>query len=199
MTFKLGIVVGHTDAKGGAVGIGLPREYDYHKAMAADMLAFAQSEFGHLSDQDTLEVRLFFRDGIGVSGVYDQVSEWVGADASRAATVELHYNAATPAATGTETLSSGSARSLALSESVHAGLCSLLGRPGQSRGIKVRNRTNKERGWLSLVSGTAPAIITEPAFGSNASDAALLRERQFMIGREIVRRCKRYFDETVGG
>lgn len=199
MTFKLGIVVGHTDAKGGAVGLDLPREYDYHKAMAADMLAFAQSEFGHLSGQNAFEVRLFFRDGIGVSGVYAQVSEWVGSGASRAATVELHYNAATPAASGTETLSSGSAGSLALSESVQAGLCALLGRPGQSRGIKVRNRTIRERGWLSLVSGTPPAIITEPAFGSNAADAALLREKQFLIGREIVRRCKRYFDDTVGG
>ncbi|MEO9778950.1 MAG: N-acetylmuramoyl-L-alanine amidase [Sedimentitalea sp.] len=198
MPYKLGIIVGHTDAKGGAVGLDLPREYDYHKAMATDMQAFAQSDFGHLSGQEAMEVRLFFRDGIGVSGAYAQVSEWVGSFASHAATVELHYNAATPAASGTETLSSGSAGSLALASSVQAGLCTLLGRPGQSRGVKVRNRTNKERGWMSLVSGTPPAIITEAAFGSNAEDAALLREKQFMIGREIVRRCKRYFDETVG-
>lgn len=198
MTFKLGIVVGHADAAGGAVGLDLPREYDYNKAVAADMLAFAQSEFGQAGGQDALEVRVFFRDGIGVSGAYNQVNNWVGADAPRAATVELHYNAATPTASGTETLSSGSAGSVALSEKVHSGLCSLLGRLGQSRGIKVRNRTNKERGWLSLVSGMPPAIITEPAFGSNVSDAALLKEKQFMIGREIVRRSKRYFDEVVG-
>ncbi|CUH99172.1 N-acetylmuramoyl-L-alanine amidase [Leisingera aquaemixtae] len=198
MTFKLGIVVGHTDAAGGAVGLNLPREYDYHKSVASDMLAFAQSEFSH-GGQIALEVRVFFRDGIGVSGAYKQVNNWVGTDASRAATIELHYNAATPAASGTETLSSGSARSLELSKRVHSGLCSLLGRSGQSRGIKVRNRTHKERGWLSLVSGRPPAIITEPAFGSNPSDAALLKEKKFLIGREIIRRSKLYFDEIVGG
>lgn len=198
MTFKLGIVVGHTNAKGGAVGLGLPREYDYHKAMAADMVAFTQSEFGHLTGSEALEIRVFFRDGIGVTGAYAQVNEWVGAQAGRAATVELHYNAASASAVGTETLSSGSAGSMELSERVQDGLCTLLGRPGQSRGVKVRNRTNKERGWLSLVSGTPPAIITEPAFGSNATDAALLRDMQFKIGKEIVRRCKVYFDEVVG-
>lgn len=198
MAFKLGIVVGHTDAQGGAVGLNLPREYDYHKAMAADMVAFSQAEFGQLSGNETLEVRVFLRDGIGVSGAYAQVNEWVGGHAARAATVELHYNAATASAAGTETLSSGSASSMALSEQVQEGLCTLLGRSGKSRGIKIRNRTNKERGWLSLVSGLPPAIITEPAFGSNAADAALLRDMQFKIGREIVRRCKRYFDEFVG-
>lgn len=199
MPFKLGIVVGHTDAAGGAIGINLPREYDYHKAMASDMVAFAQSEFSKPGDPNPMEVRVFFRDGIGVSGAYNQVNDWVGNDASRAATVELHYNAASPAAAGTETLSSGSPNSLAFAERVQAGLCSLLGRPGVSRGVKTRNRANKGRGWLSLVSGSPPAIITEPAFGSNPGDAALLRNRQFQIGREIVRRAKLYFDDVVGG
>ena len=194
MTFKLGIIIGHTNAQGGAVGIGLPREYDYHKQMAADMLSFAQSEFGGSG----LEARIFFRDGIGVSGAYGQVNEWVGTGAARSATVELHYNAASPSASGTETLSSGSAKSVALANLVQAGLCTLLGRPGHSRGVKIRNRTHKDRGWLSLVSGKPPAILTEPAFGSNAQDATLLKTKQLLIGREIVRRCKRYFDEEVG-
>ena len=69
---------------------------------------------------------------------------------------------------------------------VQTKLCKLLNRNGDSRGIKVRNRNNKDRGWLSLVSGRAPAIITEPAFGSNPSDAALLKNKQLDIGRAIV-------------
>ncbi len=180
MAMKLAVVIGHTSTSGGAKGIGIAREYDYNTVVAEDMRVYAQGSFGDLSDKP-IEVKLFRRDGIGVSGAYELVDEWQ-ADLS----VELHYNAASSSAKGTETLSSGSSGSLEFANQVQTKLCTLLNRSGNSRGIKIRNRTNKERGWLSLVSGRAPAIITEPAFGSNPADAALLKNKQLDIGRSIV-------------
>ncbi len=166
---KLGIVVGHTANAGGAVGISLPQEYRYNTAVAQDMARFAADNFGPATGQP-MDTRIFLRDGVGVAGAYQNTDQW-GADL----TAELHYNAAVSSAKGTETLSSGSVNSLKFANLVQAGLCRLLGRAGNSRGVKIRNRQNPDRGWVSLVSGRAPAVITEPAFGSNHSDAALLR------------------------
>ncbi len=187
MTFKLGIVIGHTAAKGGAKGINLSVEYHYNSEVAKDMENYAAGTYGS-SSTHPLETKLFFRDLVGVPGAYRAADEW------RAnATVELHYNAATPTARGTETLSSGSAASLKFAKLVQGELCSLLNRNGDSRGVKIRNRQKQDRGWLSLVSGAAPAIITEPAFGSNAADAALLRAKKFEIGRKIVDQAHAFF------
>ena len=195
MAFKLGIVVGHTATSGGATGtLGLPPEYNYHREVADSMADFARQTYGTASPRP-MEVKIFLRDGVGVQGAYRAVDQWVGNDP--AATVELHYNAATPSAHGTETLSSGSVGSRALASRVQAGLLQLLGT--RDRGIKVRNRQTGGRGWLNLVAGRPPAIITEPAFGSNLSDAAKLRDYKFEIGRMIVTQAHGYFLERAGG
>ena len=186
MTFKFGVIVGHTSAAGGATGIGLPTEYRYNKSVAQDMQEYCKQRYGN-NNSHNMEIKIFFRDNGGVINAYKSADHW-GAKA----TVELHYNAAIASARGTETLSSGSSESLKLAGLVQSGMCELLSRSGNSRGVKIRNRQNKERGWLSLVTGQAPAIITEPAFGSNGIDAALLRSKQFDIGRSIVDKAYSY-------
>jgi N-acetylmuramoyl-L-alanine amidase len=194
MTFKLGIVVGHTATSAGAKGIDLPPEYHYHREVADRMADHAKQAYGSTAARP-MQVKIFLRDGIKVQGAYRAVDQWVGSDP--AATVELHYNAATPSAHGTETLSSGSSGSRALANRVQSGLVALLGT--RDRGIRIRNRSNRGRGWLNLVAGRPPAVITEPAFGSNAVDAALLRDRRFEIGRMIVDQAHAYFLEHAGG
>ena len=180
MATKLGIVVGHTAASGGAQGIGIDQEYTYNKKMAEDLRAYAINKYS--SGPIQIEVKIFFRDNGGVSGAYGRADDW-GAHY----TAELHYNSVgNTSVRGTETLSSGTSGSMALAREVQAAHCSILGRTGDSRGIKIRNRQNKDRGWFSLVVGAAPAIITEPAFGSSPSDANLLKTKQFELGRAIV-------------
>jgi N-acetylmuramoyl-L-alanine amidase len=180
MAIKLGIIVGHTAAKPGAQGVGIEAEYRYNKAMAKDMLAYAKKKYS--TGSKPVLVKIFLRDDGGVSGAYGRADDWK-ADY----TAELHYNSVgNTSVRGTETLSSGTVNSMAFAKAVQQAHCGILGRGGQSRGIKVRNRQNKDRGWFSLVAGNAPAIITEPAFGSSPQDAMLLDEHHFKLGRAIV-------------
>ncbi|MEM7437972.1 MAG: N-acetylmuramoyl-L-alanine amidase [Pseudomonadota bacterium] len=177
---RLGIIVGHTAASGGAKGLGIDQEYFYNKKMAEDMRAYALSKYS--SGANKMEVKIFFRDDGGVPGAYGRADAW-----KANYTAELHYNSVgNSSVRGTETLSSGSSKSLVFAKNVQDAHCSILGRSGNSRGIKIRNRQNKDRGWFSLVAGNAPAIITEPAFGSSVADANLLKSKQFELGRAIV-------------
>jgi N-acetylmuramoyl-L-alanine amidase len=156
---KVGIVVGHNAvAKGARARAPLSvDEFSWNDLIADEMVRLARPP---------LTVKKFHRQHLGsysreIDEVYGRVDEF-GADA----TVELHFNAATPAATGTETLSSGSSGSMALAQSMQDAMLAALGR--RDRGVKLKSRT--DRGGRSLHAGRAPAILVEPFFGSNAGD-----------------------------
>ena len=89
------------------------------------------------------------------------------------ATIELHYNAASPAATGTETLRCNTQGGRLLAERVHPVMVRAFGL--RDRGIKIRKRMH-ERGYYSLMSGRAPAILLEPGFGTNYRDATAMKQ-----------------------
>lgn len=159
---KLAIVVGHNVRSQGAVRPDTGEsEFSYNGRMAKYMEQIA-------NDYD-LDVRVFYRIPGGgytaeIKRVYGDVDAW-GADAS----IELHFNAAgSPNASGTETLSSGSQKSLILAQEVQMEMVEALDL--RDRGIKVRNSRTKGRGYLSLVSGRAPAILTEPFFATSTRD-----------------------------
>jgi N-acetylmuramoyl-L-alanine amidase len=180
MALKLGIIVGHTSAKPGARGIGLEHEYHYNTEVAKDLRDYAQQTYS--TGPNIVEVELFYRNQGGVAAAYGRADAW-GANY----TAELHYNSVgNTGVSGTETLSSGSRGSLAFAHAVQEAHCLVMGRGGKSRGIKIRNRQNRDRGWFSLVAGNAPAILTEPGFGSNPSDAQQLFQKRFILGRAIV-------------
>lgn len=154
---KLAIVVGHNSASQGAVRQDTGEsEFVWNGRLARRIERLAGS-YG-------LQVRTFFRTPGGgysteIRRVYAEVDAW-GADAS----VELHFNGASSAeATGTETLSSGTALSLRLAESVQREMVLALGL--RDRGVKTRS--SSDRGGMSLISGRAPAILVEPFFGSS--------------------------------
>lgn len=171
---KLAIVVGHNWKSRGAVRSDTGEsEYEYNTKMALYMESIG-------SEYD-LNVKVFKRlPGGGytreIQRVYNEVDEW-GAKAS----IELHFNSAgDPRASGTETFSSGSKRSLILAQEVQMEMVEALGL--RDRGVKIRNSRTKGRGYQSLVFGKAPAILTEPFFGSSplgqaASDSSFDRER----------------------
>jgi len=158
---KLAIVVGHNEVSQGATrnDTGVT-EYVYNSELASMMKIIADRQYRNM------EVKVFHRQSGGgysseINRVYADVDMW-GADAS----IELHFNSfGDSSVSGTETLSSGSRGSLILAEEVQMEMVETLGL--KDRGIKIRNRRTKGRGYLSLISGSAPAILVEPFFGTS--------------------------------
>lgn len=163
---KLAIVIGHNSERQGAVRADTGETEFVWNSRLAKQIEDQAGEYG-------IEVRRFFRTPGGeykaeLARTYAQVDAW-GADAS----IELHFNgAASPNATGTEVLSSGTALSLMLAEEVQREMVGALGL--RDRGVKTRAAS--ERGGGSLFSGAAPAILVEPFFGSSAKDQAATDE-----------------------
>lgn len=156
---KAAIVVGHNSVAKGARGkspIG-EHEFTYNDRIADEIVRLARGP---------LTAKKFHRQKTSsysreIDTVYAQVDEY-DADVS----IELHFNAASAMATGTETLSSGSSGSLALAKSVQESMLATLGL--RDRGVKILSRG--DRGGRSLHAGRPPAILVEPFFGSNSSD-----------------------------
>ncbi|WP_243612920.1 N-acetylmuramoyl-L-alanine amidase family protein [Shimia aestuarii] len=159
---KLAIVVGHNARAQGAVrpDTGVT-EWSWNKGLAEIMRKEAR-RFG-------LDAEVFFREA-GHGGYLDEIEAVYGATDAWGAdvTVELHFNSHdNPAATGTETLSSGSPASLRIARAVQEEMVEALGL--KDRGVKTRR---SGRGYASLISGRAPAILIEPFFGSSAKGQA---------------------------
>lgn len=158
---RLAIVVGHNSAAQGAVRADTGESEFVWNGRLARRIERLAPDYG-------IEARVFHRTPGGgysteIKRVYSDVDAWK-ADAS----VELHFNsAATPDASGTETLSSGSALSLRLAESIQREMVVALGL--RDRGIKTR--AGSERGGSSLIAGRAPAVLVEPFFGSSPEGA----------------------------
>lgn len=168
---KLAIVVGHeTDAPGatGCAPVG-QSEYAWNLDLCARMLAHAETLPG-------VQSRQFLRDGVGVRGAYEAARAW-GADAA----IELHFNAAGPRATGSETLYVTEV-SRALAEAVQDATTATLGL--SDRGIKNALHYNGGRGSHNLMQmGGRPSILTEPFFGSNPGDCTAAAAQKDALAR----------------
>ena len=123
------------------------------------------------------DVKLFQYNGLGT--ICAASNDW-GADLF----VSIHCNAATGTATGTETFSSGSAKSLKLAEKIQNQLVASL--PVFDRGVKTA-------GYYVLKYTDAPAVLVETAFIDNPDDATLLVEREDDFARAIARGVSDYF------
>jgi N-acetylmuramoyl-L-alanine amidase len=175
MSRRVALIIGHDAADEGAVrctdGV---QEYSWNLDLAKRIHDLNPKMFEIFHIDPSLGYSASIRD------VYARVDDW-GCDFS----IELHFNAASPAATGTETFSSGSTGSLKFASAIHGAMVETL--ELRDRGVKVRNRENKGRGYLSLVSGRAPAILIEPYFGSNPSDCRRADERKQALAGAIYR------------
>lgn len=167
---KIGIVVGHTRLSPGKLSPWLQvHEYPWNCDLADLMLSAAPPGHGF---------RVFFRDGQGITGAYRQADEW-GADR----TVELHFNAFAPAASGTLTLyAPGSKRGRWLAGVVQERMVAVLGL--QDRGAV---EPMGDRGLASLTAIPAPAILVEPFFGTNRVDCEVATARKAELAAAIVR------------
>jgi len=166
---KLAVVVGHTKRSPGAYGqepVGR-NEYYWNSDLAARM-----------KDQGPahgLSLEVFFRDNGGVAGAYSRARDW-GADGA----IELHFNAATPAASGTETIVVTEV-SKPLARAVQEAMVEAL---------DLRDRGVKEpwqgRGHGSLTQLEVPSVLIEPFFGSNTGDCARAEERKDRLATALV-------------
>lgn len=164
---KVAIVVGHNPVGKGAYAPAPIAESEFEfNSDVAELMEELGFEYG-------IKFEIFYREsGLSYSREIDRV--YAAVDAWRAAaSVELHFNAASGAAVGTETLSSGSSGSLSLAGAIQDELVDLFDRSGSAdRGVVIRSAS--QRGGRSLHAGRAPAILTEPFFGSTASERALM-------------------------
>lgn len=178
---KIALVVGHNAAAQGAVRATDGRtEFDWCGSLAAAVLACQPGQY-----------KVFRRPaGLGygaeIRTVYADVDAW-GADAS----VELHFNGGPDDATGTETLTSGSARSRILAGHIQTGMCGALGL--RDRGMITRGKT--DRGGASLFAGRAPAVLIEPYFGSNRADCAAADRHFHALARAIHGACNAFLKD----
>jgi len=155
---KIAIVVGHTKNAPGAFAAEPieTSEYSWNGDLANKMV-------NHASTIGGAEAMIFRRDDGGIRGAYREAKDW-GADAA----IELHFNAAGPSATGSETLYVTPV-SKPLAEAVQDATVMTL--DSRDRGVKTPNEASGGRGTTNLSQmGAKPSILTEPFFGSNIGD-----------------------------
>lgn len=168
---RVALVVGHTERSPGAFGHNPvnAHEYPWNRDLAQRMIA-------HIATLGDAEAKAFFRDDGGLTGAYAAAKDW-GADAA----LELHFNAAGPSATGTETLYLTSV-SRQLAEAVQDATIGALGLA--DRGVKTPQEASGGRGERNLSQmGARPSILTEPFFGSNPNDARTASERKDQLAK----------------
>lgn len=184
---KLAIVVGHTKVSKGAFGIKPinAHEYDYNTEVAQVMYRWAKA-FG-------LECRVFMRDGVGISGVYEQVNEWAFGDNS--VCIELHFNAANGRAQGTETLfDNDPSDSIEFAREVQSAMCMVFNRSEKgNRGLKMVQ--TESRGATNLIKCKITSCLTEPFFGDNPEDAKLGQEFKLEYAKILVETALKFLRE----
>lgn len=176
---KIALVIGHnSQAKGAYSPVLRASEYDWCGDLA-EMIA------KHAPKRYTIIRRTA---GSGeIARAYAEVDK-----SGAVASIELHFNAASPAATGTETLSSGSTRSMMFCG--HLQKAQLAALKLRDRGVKVLKAG--DRGYASVRTGKAPAALIEPFFGSSEGDSAIAQRGKAALAEAIHHACTAYLKET---
>ena len=113
---------------------------------------------------------------------YGEVAAW-RADCA----VELHFNAATPAAHGCETLWGRSPRSQEFAGVMQRAMLAALG--NRDRGLLDRRTGN---GSSTVNQPAQPVCLVEPYFGSNPQECALADARKDALAAAILAGCQRF-------
>jgi hypothetical protein len=176
----LAIVVGHMKSAAGANALAPPfpsspptakAEYHWNTDLAERMKSEATAR--------NIRCEIFYRDVGGVVGAYDRVQEW-----GPQATLELHFNSATPQAFGTETLY-GHSSSKAWAQAVQDEMVRVYNRQGKGN-RKLLDVSGGGRGHQSCTQ-IHPSALIEPFFGSSPEDAKLGAEKKAELAKGLVK------------
>ena len=180
---KLAIVVGHTKRSPGAKGVApiSMHEYFWNNKLASNIKS--------ISSQNDIECAIFFRDGIGISGAYKEVSDW-----SPNSCIELHFNAYNGQVKGTETLYGEHDQSKIWADTLQNAMVVLYTRTTvHDRGIKLRKIS--ERGGKNVNQlDNIPSCLIEPYFGDELSEAVLAKDHLVELAQAIVTAHKNIFN-----
>lgn len=186
-SIRLAIVIGHTRKSPGAQGLPfLGSEYEFNTGIAEQMYKYAYLK--------GLIAKPFFRDIVGIAGVYKEVNEWL-AYAPNRVSIELHFNASTDlTVSGTEVLYDDSPpESKEFAQLVQNNLCLMFSRsPKGNRGAKLVGKD--DRGGPNMIFATDISVLVEPAFGTNAYDAKLLWSSQSSYAKCLVNTVIEHFE-----
>lgn len=163
---KVAIVVGHTAWSKGAQSPYLPAEYDYNLEVANKL-----KQYG--SNYDVFTHRTY---SVGYYNMWRETAAKINSQ-NYDLVIELHYNAASPVAHGTETLyyfnsKKGKQYAQIFSQQISEDFGTKL------RGIQgVKPLVNKnDRGFYAVYLPKPPALIVEPFFGSNEEESVLFKD-----------------------
>lgn len=172
---KLAVVVGHTKRSPGAPGVEpiSMHEYFWNHQLAQQIQSTANSK--------GVDCKIFFRDGIGISGAYRNVASWLPN-----ACIELHFNAYNGRVKGTETLYGLYGESEKWADAVQNAMVTLYERAGAyDRGIKLR-KTGERGGKNVNQLKEIPSCLIEPFFGDESSEAKLAKDYLIDLAAAIV-------------
>jgi N-acetylmuramoyl-L-alanine amidase len=176
---KLSIVIGHNAVRQGAVmpwNIGGPAwaegrisEYQFYRTEVIPTLERFLKDYTRIG-----ETKIFYREFQAKNGyatemreVYHRVNAW-----EPTVNIELHFNAAGPNATGSETLyARGSKAGRGLAQCMQESMVEAMGT--KDRGAK--DIPQNGRGGASLWNPIAPSILVEPFFGTSETDRAKVK------------------------
>lgn len=164
LTPRLVIIVGHEKKKPGATFALGGSEYQYNSEIA--------NIIEERSKTQKIDVKVVFRDGIGISGAYKKA-----ASLKPDACIELHFNAFNKKAIGTATLCSVESMDQTFAKLVHTKICSVFERVGLSRGVQVLPRSARGGANIYGLPGSANCLV-EPFFGDVLSEAQLASSKK---------------------
>lgn len=158
------LIVGHSQRAGGAKAVAplSMNEYQYNTLVAEDCVEFGKDK--------GLTVHVLLKDTMGSATVGKKASDLVK-KAGGGRVIELHFNAATPAARGCEVIyDTREPGNLKFATLLRDNIVKTLGTLKR----KVLDRTASGRGAANIRYVTVTGALVEPAFGSNKQDATLL-------------------------
>jgi N-acetylmuramoyl-L-alanine amidase len=169
------IVIGHTKLRPGACSpYGIPCEWTYNNKVASYL-------------KDIADVYHYGSYNAGYKSMVRSMANKLNKKSYKLV-IELHYNAASPVANGTECFyyyTNKKGKSIA--ESYCKRFTELFGT--KNRGAKAMV-SKKQRGFWALYYPQATTILPEPFFGSNRSDCKKVKGKEKMYAdmlRELIR------------
>lgn len=170
---KIAIIIGHTWRASGAYSKALKEnEYPFNERLAAQMFEFISAN----------NLAIFRRDGGGVPQAYYLARAWGQRPGEDFRTVELHFNAGVPEATGSEVIYTRP-ESKSLAVAIQSEVVAALGLPDRGAKLPYQHRGEES---LNALPGV-PSVIVEPFFGTNDQDCFVATGRLRPLAKAIIR------------